>query len=322
MTNGKTCVIIRNMRFRSPFTRKKPKQNPPKKTTLDQALEKRIIEHAVEDPSWALKAAAKRFNLAIDEEDPVAAKKKEIKLKLAEEGLNRILSDPELRKRYSQMQLDEIMGESEGEELGLPSGSTLEDVLGQLDTIDEIRERLGGKEGSRGWLKEILDSEAGKEMGVSLVQLLLGRQAGQRPVYVVETPGGLVRMDETQFQKYLQDKQQVKLAPPPEVKSIEEIPEPPPPAAIGAPSLNIKEWIEYLERSPEEFVQNLITKANAGDENATFALSILKTKTADEIIEALQPFKTGEAGEAISIIEGNKWWLEAVINLLKESEKE
>ena len=99
MTNGKTCVIIRNMRFRSPFTRKKPKQNPPKKTTLDQALEKRIIEHAVEDPSWALKAAAKRFNLAIDEEDPIAAKKKEIKLKLAEEGLKRIMENPELRER-------------------------------------------------------------------------------------------------------------------------------------------------------------------------------------------------------------------------------
>ena len=311
------------MKFRSPFVRKQ-KQKPQKKETIDTVFEQALLGHAKDNPAWALKAAAKKFHFDIEEEDPIAAKKKEIKLKLAEEGLKRIMENPELRERYTQIQLDEMVGESGGEDLGgLAAGSTLEDVLGQLDTIDEIRERLGGKEGGRGWLKEILDSEAGKEMGVSLVQLLLGRQAGQRPVYVVETPGGLVRMDEAQFNKYLQDKEQVKLPSP--AKIIAELPtelpaEPlvPSPTPPGAPSLNIKEWIEYLERSPEEFVQNLMTKVNAGDENATFALNILKTKTADEIIEALQPFKTGEAGEAISIIEGNKWWLEAVIELLKE----
>ena len=99
-------------------------------------------------------------------------------------------------------------------------------------------------------------------------------------------------------------------------KPPEPTPEQPPPEP--SPRLNLTEWLPYLDGEPSILAGVLIEKSPT-DKNAEFAIKVLNTYTAEQILRALQQFKQqgGATADAIIALEDRKEWLEGLIQAVK-----
>lgn len=314
------------------FNRRRPRKIIARKDpTLDKVLEKALIRHAKEDPEWAFRAATRKFGIQEDPVDPVEELKKQklaellendpefaesvkaeylaqsrgsrdlssaIDEEVTEAALAELHTNPELMHKAVSRRINEIVvGHGESED-----GSSLVKLLQELDNLEELKGRLGGDR-QGGILTSLLSPEVLKKV-IEVLPSLLGKQSGegvqQQRVYVVETPKGALELDAAGYKKYLEEKQRTALAEP----------------RATAPSGIMEEWLPYLDKPPEDFVDALVQKQQEGNPTASLVLNLLASNTADNILAILQPYKKDYA-EAIEKLEANREWLEGAITYLQ-----
>ena len=316
-----------------PFTQRRKKRSgyTKKDLTLDKVLEKALIRHAKEDPEWAFRAATRKFNIQEDTVDPVEELKQQKLAELLENdpefaesvkaeylaqakgsrdlsavideevtgaALEELHTNPELMHKAVNRRINEIVSGQGGED----GDSPLLKLLQELDNLEELKGRLGGNQGHGGILANLLTPEVLKKV-IEVLPSLLGKQmreATQQRVYAVETPKGMLELDATGYKAYLEEKQKIALEAPKEATSQ------------GL----IAEWLPYLDKPPEEFVNALMQKQQEGNPTASLILNLLASNTAGSILAILQPYKKDYAG-AIEKLESNRDWLESVITHLQ-----
>jgi len=226
------------------------------------------------------------------------------------------------------------------------------DLVREIEGLKQLKEVLGEESESKGegfFTPDMVKSLLGDQGVVGLLGSLLGRSGSAQRTYVVETPGGTREFSPEEYKLYLEQRQRGELpapfskvlesaqtvspvSPPVEGQAqthVQIVPSPPfiAPAPPSAPSLNISSWLPYLEQEPEVFVALLEEKVlleGIEGERAKFTLSILKTKTVDELLALLQPFKAkdGEIAQAIEALEAKKEWLEELMKIVKGEKEE
>mgnify|MGYP001602228245 CR=1 FL=1 len=318
--------------MRLPFTHHKRKFNRKSirtpKPPLEKIFERALIRRARDDPEWAFQAAAQQAGITVAETDIIqkakdkaiasafatdpefadAAKKEylesretagiaeAIDAEVDEATLKALQDDPALMHRAIERRLSQTVGD------GAKGSSPLSAFLEELEEFDSIRERLGQGE-SKGGLAGLLTPEVVQSIFESLPSLL-GK--GQRPVYVVETPEGIVEMGAGEYQKYLGQRKQPPSLPP--SKDSVSPAQAPPPASISA--LPLKAWLPYLDGEPALFLEALRASE---DVYAKVALVLLQTKTANDLLAMLQPYKEDpEMKPVIERLETQQDWLEKV----------
>ena len=142
-----------------------------------------------------------------------------------------------------------------------------------------------------------------------------GKSAVPR-IYVVPTEDGVVEMNALEYKKFLERQQ---ISAPPAQEEPEEEPEKE--QQESSPSLNITEWLPFLEEDPEVFVDTLLSKVGAGDEQATSGYNfLLNAENSESIINMLLSLRDSVEDSikaAIDRICGKKEWLESVISMVK-----
>lgn len=318
-----------------PFSKKSPKKSTKltaeqeerrlklKNTRLSHTIaHNEFLEMSKNDPNLKRQLVAQVFNLKLAEPlNPIEQKKKEIESKIVDQALEKITTSPELTQRFVDSQVEKIIGEagiSENEEGEFES--PLQQAINQIREAKEFEREFGG--GDKGFIKDLLDSEAGKELAKGLFSILGTRV---QKVYIVETPEGTLEMNPLDYQRYLETTQRGQL-PGPAAEPVEpkRPPTPRPPEEVQVEpepvraSLGLSEWLPYLDQEPENFVAALFESANWPAEQSQFIIGILISKTADEILEMLEPFKSNEEYiEVIEKLEEKKAWLEQVVSQVR-----
>lgn len=321
--------------------RKPPRKTPGRKslTTDEQErklkLKERQFQHDEymkmlrESPELKRQAVAEAFHLDLKVLDPTEQRKQEITSKITELALKKIDEDPELAERFAKVEIERIIGAAETFVEGLEgeASSPARQLLEQMEDLDEIKRKFGGG----GLISNLLNPETIQSF-FEVLPTLINKNLTQTR-YVIEKGNEVVEMDTAGYKQYLEEKARKRLTvAPEEVTRVEEKVEEPKvePEAVKAKetiSLNISAWLPYLDEVPEQFVSDMSMLAEGEDEEqakqAQFVLNLLREKSADEIIELLQPFKENpEFKEAIEKLEERQYWLEGVINLLSEGEGE
>ena len=312
-----------------PFHKNKRQIHPRKALSSDQEdkrldikhkkyAHEELIEMAKKDPALKREMIMQTFGYKIPERkepDPAEEKKREIKAKLYDQALEEIDKDPELKSRYAQNLIAELVGDAgEGDSKGY--SETL-DELGTFHRVKEFLESEGA--GNKGPLAGLWDPATTRLLLENIMPALMNRSNLPSPprIYIIETKEGLVETDADGYRRYLEERDRKKLSAAP-AKEVEAVPEVAPveeEPKQGA--IKLSDWIPYLDQDPTIFADHLVECYHLGDENAIFAINLLTSKTADEVIAMLEPFKKGEYEEGIEKIISNREWLEQVINLLK-----
>lgn len=319
---------------------------PPKKKfrksalpdTLDKALERELIKRARRDPEWAFAAAKHKFGLMLPEEteDPLEKLEKEtladlyssdpefrervksnylknssnLQERLEELAIQEIENNPELTKKAIRSRVDEMLG----------NGDPSDPVFGMLTTLRSykaLQEEFGG-DNSR---KE--ESLFGPETIIKVLDILpqlLNRQGGSSPrTYVVETPSGILEMDAEGYKKYLEGRQLTALQEPTQgqLPAPQDTPPVPPQQKI---SLHISSWLAYLDRPPQDFVEDLRTSAEQdGNLEAQVTLAFLQVRTAEQVIAFLEEnVDHPELGEAVRSLLSHPDWIRDVVKMIQE----
>ena len=315
--------------------KRKYKTKPRKPVTLEDAFQNVLIRKVKEDPEWAFKAATRKFNLALEPEDDLEILKRKKIAQLMEDDAEfaEIVKDEYIREHSSpsdaegdlQEQINQAAMVSLAKNpalmekavsrrieslMGRPKSGNTADFIEQLESLEELQERLGGNK-SQGFkiTPELLTSI------IENIPAILGKGDGAAPkVYVIEKlDGTLIETNATGYQKYLEDKPKKQIAAPQQVESKQLVE---PKQEQTKQTLNLSSWLPYLDQEPEIFVSYLTENL---DPNSQFIISVLKSKTADELISTLQQFKARdtETKEAIEKLEQHKEWLEKVIALVR-----
>lgn len=251
--------------------------------------------------------------------------------------LERVRKDPAILARAVDKRLDNLVGGAPKTEFG--------QFLDQMRELDDFRDSFRGEpeEKKDDWFKEIA-MEAVKAFAPSLPGLLLGKKAALGRIYVIETPEGVKEVDSTGYLKYLEEKGKLQL--PEGVTPVNKVVSVPPKPLSDTPrssqdeskpedsnntppinrplpvthsekevSLNLKEWLPWVDKEPLEFVE-FLDKTN--NEWSTMVLNIFYTFTVEELFKRILPFKKSpEYTELITTIENHKDWLEQVIDIVK-----
>jgi len=283
-----------------------------------------FIKLAQSDPALKRQYILDTFHIKVPEEDPVKKAEQEINKQLLDQALEQIRTNPELAQEYAKRKLEEIAGSStreQGEGFLGEDGSFLD----RLDEVEAVKERLGG--GNKGGLASEVILEIAKNLPLILASMsqmnkplqLEQSQVPQLPVastriYVVETSSGPVEMTEKEYQDYKKNQQDISARPVPPAQPLTQ--------SKPGMSLGIAEWVEYLDRDPSEFAQELLNRESIGNSQAEFVVKLVMLKSADEILTMLKPFKIREEyKEVVTQLEGRKDWVEGVVAYIRAAKQ-
>ncbi len=185
--------------------------------------DKYYIARIETDPKLADLYIEKFLGIEIPVPDPVKEGRTKLQVAVIDKAIQQISENPELAKRISVQKLEEIIGikvdqgNEEGNDREGYSRSSIGQFLQRLDELEEIKERLGPRQGGGFFgmygntIAQIALAVLGKISGiegVGNVGQLMG-QFGNQPVspvrtYVVEIDGQNKELNETQYQLLLQ----------------------------------------------------------------------------------------------------------------------
>ena len=296
---------------------------------IEQLKKEKISQAFREDPAFA--EQVKQEYLASLNPQTGRGVEDEISAVIDEKAIEMLSKNPQLLQQAVTRRLERLVGKG-------GSNSGLSQLVEQLDDLDELKERFGGGEGGEKWLNPELVGKA-MELVLALVTGNKGEAQGNskaRKVYVVETREGPIELDPVEYKKWLQQRTAIGLPPGEPKLTAPAVPEPSPvslpaeepldqPPAQQSVSLRLTEWLPYVDGNPQEFYQVLmLKKLESHDPNAEYVLTILGTKSADEILALLSPFKSngGEIGLAIETLEQHKEWMEKLTQIVKENKGE
>jgi len=297
-----------------------------------QYMSDEYIALAKKDPKLRRQMIAQAFELKLPEEpNEIEIKQKEIKTKIVEKALEQIERNPELLERFTEKQIEQIIGEApskEGEEYS--SGSAIGQVLEELDNYEELKSRFGGKSGPLGGLinAELL-TELAKQTP-TILAILQGKQLPPSPTtYVVEVNGQLRETDAEGYKQLLEQRELKRLEAgkkpeKAEVTEGEPVPEEATPAVVELEEpkpeleLDLTLLADYLDEEPIPFIDGLVELQQNDNPEATFILNLISENDADTIIKMLQPFKANEEYrrivEKLEQKQRNEGWLQVAID--------
>ena len=285
--------------------------------------------------------------------DPDGKTKQALKTLLTEEALREIQADPALRKELARRQVDAILGEdtnrgdrfNEGEYGG--GGSSISQALAEIDELEELRAKLGGK-GNGGLLSAFADPE--------VLKALLGFLAGMRtpagdevrpePYYVISIDGKPTSISKSQYTKLLQEGNLKPVAAyistKPDVETAGKIDDDgisvvSPTSGIPTKSKEPKEYKDlpeflnradfsiandWLDLEAAEFVTLLKAEVDKQVEESKLIWGFLTTATYEGIVNITAPYKTNPKVSVLIerlLSDEGKEWLEQVLQLVKEA---
>ena len=287
----------------------------------------KLLEKAKTNPELENQYISKLMGIEINPPDPAEEHKREIRKIISQEALEEIKRDPELRKEFARSHVEEIIGEShtsrefgDGEFFGSPIAQALQ----ELENLDALKERIGGKSGPLGGL---ITAEVISE-GLKTIRELKGKV---ERVYIVQINGKSYEVPESQYQQYLQQGRIAPIAALQEPKAVKIGPpaEPPisePAISAGEPELpeffsmvDLGQLAGYLDQPPEEFVIQLETEVSEGITQSQLIWNFLTTTSHDKIVELITPYKNhSQVGVYVERLLSGKAWLEEVLRLIKE----
>ena len=316
----------------------------------------KFVEEAKDNPEVLKRFVHEQMGIKIEDPDPVIVKKREFESALLDAALNQITNNPELLEQYATQKAEEIISgggrprrsrTNEGEYI--PSGSPLEELVDSLDTIDALKDRLGGSQGSGGGiLATLANSEAGKALAEGFMNLVvqggLASKSGQVqevPYYIVQMNGEMVKVTETEY-KQLMVGGQIQpvgilgtVAPQPktikpEVETVSDmrtIKNEAPVIEVGNEDVDkvleqtpLEELVGYLALSPDEFVDRLREESYSIPRSALL-LNFLSSATYDTIYDVFSPYAEDlRVGEYVTKLLENRDWIDKVLYLIQNYE--
>lgn len=319
---GKKKTVGRTYRRKTEDDIEKADERKQKRWANDVALKK-----AKDDPVFAAKWASKLTGIDISS-DPTEEEQRKLRKKLTEMALARIDSDPALKERATQLEIDKILGDGGGgtdffgEEGSFGGG----DILEQLDYMEKVKAKLGG--GGSGWsslinkdtaiellklIQAFASSGAGKaagQLGVTKVAQLAS--AEKEKIYVIEIDGKPREVSEEEFSKRFAPKQ---------AKETEEVNVNLEPAINQDTQDLIDETMEAIDtREPEIYVDELFERSK--DSNEVLLSSILgfasKLDYVD-IVEKIIPYRdVMEYTTYVNKVMDNEEWCGRALKAIKE----
>ena len=279
----------------------------------------------------------------IEVTDPTTKAKQDIKARIVSKALERLDTNPEVAERFIDAQLEEIVGTpptSDGGRDEYYSGSSLSHILEEIETMDEIREKLGGKD-SKSIISDIMNSEMLKAFGTALASQF-GRAAAQR-TYIVQVDGEMREVTESQY-KQLEQQGLIKpvaalaqakgpaltqptekpIPEPAPTEQVFDIPEPGP----DLPDFllyNIETIASTIDLPPADYVGQLEYEVDAESDYALFLWGFLNRATVDGTVAFLSQYKDHyQVGIYVRnlITEDGKAWMGEVISLIKQRQAE
>ena len=319
------------------------------------AARNRASELVKGDPEAERAYISDMLGITLKPPDPDLKIKQEIKSLLTAEALATIQSDPGLKKELARRQVDIILGQEairpneDGD--GYTTGSPLDQVLSEIDTIDEVRKRLGGgRSGEGGILSAFTDPEVLKAI-FGFLSNARGQGSDVQPqqLFVISVDGKPTSVSRSQYDKLLQTgklqpiaalitektegKGETKVASPSEDEdeSISPIVSNGTPPAPQSEYKELPEFLkdtdfsaaeEWLDYKPEEFIPQLKAEVDKGVKEAQLLWGFLTTATYEGIVNMITPYRTNPK---VSILieellsDEGKVWIESVLQLVKEA---
>jgi len=311
-------------RSRRPTTEEKEKRLSLKES---QSIHEKYLKRLESNEELMDEAIAKKYGIKIKEPDPIEQKRKRFEEKATDLALGRLDEDSEFADQMAQGVADRIVGEmydnkrrhkrSFLEEDHYGSDNPFRAALEQMKDMKDFQDEMGVSGGGGGMLSTILTALLNSEVGKDIAHTFLQRAQEQLPAQF--PPQSLPRAGPP-------------LPPMPAPTSLKEPPPREPKAPQEAPTAEIEEepvqvpqmpdltgFMPYLDGEPALFVEELNGSADAGMEWAILMLEILRSKTAEEIMEWLQPLRAEnpDVEELVSQLEENSEWLEEVMRIVK-----
>ena len=329
------------------FGRKKKPARKKTPKTLGQLLDNAFSNQLKKNPELltevALKQGAKKLGITFEKLDPSAEQKRNLKSRVVDQALRKIEEDPNLTERFVDSQIEEILGEGSGNgryDDDIYPGSSLSQVLEDVDALEQLKEKLGG--GSSSFASLFKDPAVATAL-LGLVQSIMGNNkiGPQEKLYIVNVDGQDRGISESEFRQ-LQSQGLLKPvamieAPHPTVEPDEEFPQPmikkqilteehlsteeEPDISTISGIFDINILTGYIELPPEEVVEQLSYDFDAGLEHAKFLWDFLSSANYDNVVQLIKPY---ESNTEVSYIIGKilsdegKEWFEKVVELIKE----
>jgi len=315
------------------------------------AARNRASELVKGDPEAERAYISDMLGITLKPPDPDLKTRQEIKTLLTNEALATIQSDPALKKELARRQVDIILGRESietGEDGEGYTGTPLDQVISEIDTLDEVRKRLGGSDGGKGGglLAAFTDPEVIKAV-LGFLSNVRGQGNNVQPqqMFVISVDGKPTNVTRSQYDKLLQSgdlqpiaalitgKSEPKEKPSP-AGSEEEIapiissdsPESSQPEYKALPDLlkdtDFSTAIEWFNYTPEEFVPQLKAESDKGTPEARLLWGFLTTSTYEGIVNLVTPYRTNPRVSVLIeelLSDKGKEWAEKVLQLVKEA---
>ncbi len=302
----------------------------------------KLLEKAKDNPELENKYIAKLMGIEVETQDPLEQQKQAIKSRIVENALKAIEKDPELAQRFTNKQIEELVGPgaddgSEGDYMG-EDESPLTQAVRQLRELRELEGELGVEESKGGgWTSLLKDPDVVKAIFGFLAANAGGGvtrepQIQQVRTYIVSVNGEPREVSEAQYKQLMQQNQIRPMAAlaPPEVAKLPEI-KPPVTQPIGStpvsadlsPEQTLINLIgKSLDYTPEEFVVKLQEQCLEGSptfEQSNLIMSFLQSATYDGICDIIKVYKDDERVKVyVEKVMAGKEWVEKVLKLLQE----
>ena len=324
------------------FNKSKPKKRSARRTSakiLSSMGERRLIEKAEKNRDLLLNFALKEKGLediakALEE----AKKPKSIfNARVSELALKR-LDDPAYAEQFVEGFVASAFGHegkpvAGSEEFGYSpdrsgDGTPAQQLIEQMNDIEELKQKFGSGGGLSGMLTPDVITSV-----IDLVKTMITK--GQSPVqgpqvertYIIDVEGQPREVSEQDY-KRLVESGQIKsvgmlsapapqpVTVPPEVKvtnlpTESKIADPPMLAMIQ----------DYINMTPEAFVNRITGEASAGIPYAIFLTKYLPTTNYDDLVKIIAPYKSSEKlGKYVEWVAGEagKVWLEQVLEAARK----
>ena len=306
------------------ISKRKPK-------TLKEVLSDAFRTELGKNPSLMRKVAFKEAGCLdmLDDSNPIAARKQEIKTKIIDRALKKIDEDPDLTEQFVDMQIGEIIGGGRGsgvEVLGEGFGSSISQALQAIEDLEELKGKIGSKSGPLGGL---INADTISE----ILKTIRSLQGHGIPVglpertYIVQLDGQMYEVSESQYKRYVQEgrvKPIAELEAPRGEKpeGIVEVAEPvivEPELPEFLTTLDLEAIARYIDRLPQEFVDQLRLEIQEGSFQSQLLWSFLSENDLDKVVEIITPYRThSQIGQYIEKLLLNQDWLGEVISLIRE----
>jgi hypothetical protein len=312
---------------------KKPvkKRNKRPQKTLRDILEGALLKEVKGNDELRTRMALKQAgyaDLANPKNEKDGELKKQVDDVLAKHAVELIESDPDIRDAMITGKLFDMFGIKQPKVSRRAVndgdgyiGADGDEVTATIQKYKAMKEEFGGGDGKgSGFIKDILNSEAGVELVKVLGSIMAASRNQpqihtQRIIAVQQADGTYKEMSEQDFRRLQSPVQPKAIAPSQEQKP----PDQPPELPLLLRDVDFTTVEPYLALTPEELVAKIIEESNTGEGVGVFLIGYLPSATFEVIAEKISPFKDHpKAGKYVATLLDRKDWIEKTITLLKE----